>query len=160
METLNKPSFPRKRESRSVRFGAGMTIWWDRRKDIIVRISLALSLVAIMPIALVSACAPIQPTPPTVSLSAASADVPDVSAYFDAYSRFEQIVTASSSNTPPDMPRVATPTTASVIATMSDSEKFLVKPHFEPEHMGTLMDVCDKANRAVMVYALFDLGMC
>jgi len=91
------------------------------------------------------------------SFTNAFADAPEFDAYFDANSKFNQMVTASATNTPPTMPRVVSPTAAALIAIMSDSERFLVKPQFGVEHMGILMDVCNNANQTVMAYMLFDL---
>jgi hypothetical protein len=80
-----------------------------------------------------------------------------VEEYFDAYSKFDQMLTGRAAATSLGMPKVTEPKVASIIATLSDSERFLVKPDFRLEHLGVLMDVCGKANRAVMSYTLFDL---
>lgn len=92
-----------------------------------------------------------------VSLSPAFADVPAISAYLEASSKFDQMVATATAKTPPRMPRITTPAVATVIATLSDAERFLVKPQFGVEDQGTLLDICDRANKAVMVYMLFDL---
>jgi hypothetical protein len=80
-----------------------------------------------------------------------------IGAYFEAYAKFEQMRAAASSATPPGMPRITDPAVAAVIATLSDSKRFLVQPDFQQEHQWTLLEVCDKANQASKSYAMFDL---
>ncbi|MDR1887772.1 MAG: hypothetical protein LBQ81_00005, partial [Zoogloeaceae bacterium] len=92
-----------------------------------------------------------------LSFPAVSSDSLGMDAYFDAYSEFDQMLTETSMTTPPGMPRVTEPKVALIIATLSDSERFLVKPDFRLEHFDVLMDMCGKANHAVMSYLLFNL---
>jgi hypothetical protein len=92
-----------------------------------------------------------------LSFPAVSSDSLGMDAYFDAYSEFDQMLAETSMATPPGMPGVIEPKAALMIATLSDSERFLVKPDFRLEHLDVLMDMCGKANRATMSYLLFDL---
>jgi hypothetical protein len=75
-------------------------------------------------------------------------------AYVAASDQFNQLIAkgAQSGN----MPRVVDKTTASLIATLSDTNRFLLSKQFTQDDMEYLLDMCGRANNAVMAYILFD----
>lgn len=72
--------------------------------------------------------------------------------YFQASQQFDQWVEKTGT-----MPRLTDERGAALIATLSDNRRFLDNGTFDDTQLPALMDLCDKANRKVMSYVLFDL---
>lgn len=84
-----------------------------------------------------------------------SAFAKDVSAYLAAGEEFDRRVAELSANH--EMPRASDEAVAGLLATLSDSERFLDAVEFQLSDMEDLMAVCGKANAITMSYILFDL---
>lgn len=75
--------------------------------------------------------------------------------YLGASREFENIILRAEQDH--DMPRIADKRAAELIATLSDSERFLDSTTYRLKDLGSLIDICTKSNAVVMSYALFDL---
>ncbi len=78
-----------------------------------------------------------------------------VTLYLEASARFEALVAQGAQER--RMPRATEAQAADVIATLSDTQRFLNSTTYRPKDLPLLTDMCGKANAAVMAYALFDL---
>jgi len=72
--------------------------------------------------------------------------------YIQASQQFDEWVEKTGA-----MPRLTDERAAALLATLSDNRRFLDGITFDDAQLPALMDVCDKANRKVMSYMLFDL---
>ncbi len=79
----------------------------------------------------------------------------DFASYFSASQAFEQLVAETSLSG--NMPRIGNKKAADLIATLSDSQRFLDSATYQLKNISSLTNMCDKANAAVAAYAFFDL---
>jgi len=75
-------------------------------------------------------------------------------AYVAASDRFNDLVAKGAQLG--KMPRVSDENVGSLVATMSDTRRFLLSKKFTQDDMEYLLDMCGRANNAVMAYVLFD----
>lgn len=80
----------------------------------------------------------------------------EFSDYTIASQRFSQLVAYSVNKQ--SMPLVSEPDAAKLLATLSDHHRFLETRPFTNQDLGSLVGMCEAANRAAMAYVLFDLG--
>jgi hypothetical protein len=79
----------------------------------------------------------------------------DAAQYFTASQEFERLVSQTTADH--RMPRISDKKAAELIATLSDSRRFLDSTTYQVKDLGPLTEMCGKANVAVMSYALFDV---
>jgi hypothetical protein len=87
--------------------------------------------------------------------TAAIAAPQGIDEYLQASAKFEALVTEGAKAH--KMPRITEKQAADVILTLSDRQRFLNSYTFQLKEFDLLLDICGKANAAVMSYALFDL---
>lgn len=75
--------------------------------------------------------------------------------YLEAAQAFEERIASATNDG--KMPRLEDEQVAELIAVLSDSSRFIANATYRTENLGDLMAMCDKANRLVMAYVLFDL---
>ena len=85
----------------------------------------------------------------------AIADSENIDRYLGASAKFEMLVSQKAREH--KMPRITEAQAAEVIAILSDTQGFLKSTTYRLKDLNSLMDMCGKANAAVMSYALFDL---
>ena len=86
--------------------------------------------------------------------SSASAAAPDPGVYASASHEFQQLAAQATRDT--EMPRLTNPKAAELISILSDI-RLLSSRTYQISDMGSLMDICDQSNKAVMSYVLFDM---
>jgi hypothetical protein len=79
----------------------------------------------------------------------------DIDQYLEASAKFEALVSESAKQR--KMPRLKEKQAADVIFVLSDIQRFLNSYTYQIKDVDLLMDICGKANAAVMSYALFNL---
>lgn len=80
----------------------------------------------------------------------------DLAGYLRASQEFQELVAHAAKEG--RAPRLVDQNVAGLILVLSDGKRYLDETPYEVKDLPLLADVCDKANAAVMSYALFDVG--
>jgi hypothetical protein len=91
-----------------------------------------------------------------VTLLSVVAHANDLAGYLRASQEFQELVAHAAKEG--RVPRLMDRNAADLILVLSDSKRYLDETTYEVKDLRLLADVCGKANAAVMLYALFDLG--
>jgi len=82
-----------------------------------------------------------------------AAPAPDTAVYTAASVEFQGLVAQARQDT--DMPQLTNPKAAKLISTLSDTRTLSLRT-YGMKDMSGLMDMCDRSNKAVMAYVMFD----
>ena len=85
-----------------------------------------------------------------------AASAQEFTAYAAAKAQFDQMVQASAKQN--RMPQLGNPAEAKVLATLSDSKRFIDTVKFELKDLGGVLSMCGQANGAMIEYLKFRMG--